>query len=124
MIDPIDDARALHQHAADLRDVQARLGDLLGEAGQTLIVLQRFLPADVSDRLSSRLTRLKELRNSMELGSFSFEIDKAAEVASHEIMNPKLPPARGLTKPVVKRKSRASKPKSLVESFIRKGTNE
>lgn len=88
MIDPIDNARALHQHAADLRDAQSRFGDLLEEVDQTLIVLERHIDSEVYVKLSNRVTRLKEMRNGMELGSFSFALDRAAEAAAQRIMNP------------------------------------
>jgi len=115
MNDPIDDARALHQHAADMRDVQQRLGDVLSDAEQTLIVLQRFIPAETWSKLCNRVTRLKEMRNGMEMASFSFQLDKGAEQAAREIMNPTLPPAR-MPKPRV-RKRLIPRSKSLIQSL-------
>ena len=89
----------LTQVAADLRDVNDRIGDLLSDAEQTLIVLSRELSADTHDSLQKRLSRLRELRNSMELGSFSIRLDQAAsEAGSYE------PPV--IPRPVKKRKGR------------------
>lgn len=117
MSDPIDDARALHQHAADMRDVQQRLGDVLSDAEQTLIVLQRFIPAETWSKLSNRVARLREMRNGMELASFSYQLDKAAEEAAREIINPTLPPAR-MPKPA-HRKSLIPRSKSLIHALAK-----
>jgi hypothetical protein len=75
----------LAQAAADLRSVHERMGDLFSDAEQTLIVLRPELSTTTYERLQNRLTRLRELRNSMELGSFSLLLDAAAsEAGSYE----------------------------------------
>lgn len=100
----INEYAHLAQVAADLRDIQARMGDLFSDAEQTLIVLRPELSENTYNTLQTRLNRLRELRNSMELGSFSLRLDAAAsEAGSYE------PPAS--SPPVSKRRSpKKSKP--------------